>query len=84
MHKKFEVNRTKIKGGCQLERKAAEMISYSKMPPKTANLLLGILTLKVVYTQNLHQIQRQKKSYPVNELYPRLILEKISVFSRPF
>ena len=31
MHKKFEVNRTKIKGGCQSERKAAEMICYSKM-----------------------------------------------------
>ena len=33
MHKKFEVNQTKIKGGCQLERKAAEMKSYSKMHP---------------------------------------------------
>ena len=32
MYKKFEVNQTKIKGGCQWERKAAEMISYSKMP----------------------------------------------------
>ena len=32
MHKKFEVNRTKIKGGCQSARKAAEMKSYSKMP----------------------------------------------------
>ena len=28
----FEVNRTKIKGDCQSERKAAEMISYHKMP----------------------------------------------------
>jgi len=26
------INRTKITGGCQSERKAAEMISYSKMP----------------------------------------------------
>ena len=32
MQYKFEVNQTKIKGGCQSERKAAEMISYSKMP----------------------------------------------------
>ena len=32
MHKKCEVNQTKIKGGCQSERKAAEMISYGKMP----------------------------------------------------
>ena len=32
MYKKFEVNQTKIKGGCQSERNAAEMISYSKMP----------------------------------------------------
>ena len=30
-----EVNQTKIKGGCQSERKAAEMISYSKMPLAT-------------------------------------------------
>ena len=32
MHKKFEVNQKKIMGGCQSKRKAAEMISYSKMP----------------------------------------------------
>ena len=32
MHKKFQVNQTNIKGGCQSERKSAEMISYSKMP----------------------------------------------------
>ena len=32
MQKKFGVNQTKIKGGCQSERKPAEMISYSKMP----------------------------------------------------
>ena len=32
MHKKFEVNKTKIKGGCQSERKTAEMKSYYKMP----------------------------------------------------
>ena len=38
MHKKFEENQTKIKGGCQSERKAAEMISYSKMP-----LTIGIM-----------------------------------------
>ena len=31
-HKKFEVNRTKIKGGCQSERKVSQMKSYSKMP----------------------------------------------------
>ena len=31
MQKKFEVNWKKIKGGCQSERKAAEMVSYSKM-----------------------------------------------------
>ena len=30
----------KIKGGCQLERKAGEMISYSKMPlPKSKKVL---------------------------------------------
>ena len=32
MHKKFEVNWTKIKGGCQLERKVSQLNSYSKMP----------------------------------------------------
>ena len=32
MHKKFEVNQTKIKDGCQSERKAAETISFRKMP----------------------------------------------------
>ena len=43
MHKKFEVNWTKIKGGCQSERKAAEMNSYSKMP------LLKMNKCKVMY-----------------------------------
>ena len=32
MHSKFEVNLTKIKGGCQSERKTAEMISNSQLP----------------------------------------------------
>ena len=32
MHKKFEVNWTKIKGGCQSERKVSQLNSYSKMP----------------------------------------------------
>ena len=31
-HKKFEVNWTKIKGGCQSERKVSQLNSYSKMP----------------------------------------------------
>ena len=30
--KKFEKNWTKIKGSCQSEREAAEMMSYRKMP----------------------------------------------------
>ena len=32
MHKKFEANWTKIKGGCQSERKVSQLNSYSKMP----------------------------------------------------
>ena len=32
MHKKFEVNWTKIKGGCQSERKVSQLNSYRKMP----------------------------------------------------
>ena len=32
MDKKFDVNRTKIKGGYQSARKGAEMKSYNKMP----------------------------------------------------
>ena len=32
MHKKFEVNWTKIKGGCQSGRKVSQLNSYSKMP----------------------------------------------------
>ena len=31
MHKKFEVNRTKIKGGCQLYTKAAPQQSWSDL-----------------------------------------------------
>ena len=36
MRKKFKVNRTKIKGGCQSETKVSQLISNSRMP-------LGIL-----------------------------------------
>ena len=32
MHKKFEINRTKIKGGCQLGRKVAPHDSKSDLP----------------------------------------------------
>ena len=32
MYKKFEVNRTKIKGGCQSERKAVPHNSKSDLP----------------------------------------------------
>ena len=32
MHKKFEINRTKIKGVCQSETKVAELISNSELP----------------------------------------------------
>ena len=48
MHKKFEVNQTKIKDGCQLERKAAEMISYSKMPLANKLLFLKEIVLEMI------------------------------------
>ena len=32
MHKKFEINRTKIKGGCQLGRKVVPYDSKSDLP----------------------------------------------------
>ena len=32
MHKKFEINRTKIKGGCQLGRKVVTQNSKSDLP----------------------------------------------------
>ena len=31
MHKKFQANRTKIKGGCQSETKAAHCYSYTDL-----------------------------------------------------
>ena len=49
MHKKFEVNRTKIKGDCQSERKAAEMISYSKMPLVCTDLLKELTSILMGY-----------------------------------
>ena len=33
MHKKFEINRTKIKGGCQSGRKVVTYDSTSDLPP---------------------------------------------------
>ena len=32
MHKKFDINRTKIKGGCQTERKVVTYNSKSNLP----------------------------------------------------
>ena len=42
MHKKFEINRTKIKGSCQLGRKVAPHDSKSDLPlVATSNVMCG-------------------------------------------
>ena len=50
MHKKFEVNRTKIKGGCQSGRKVVtnDSKSYLLLVPSqvTTSILTYIMTLK--------------------------------------
>ena len=73
MHKKFEINQTKIKGGCQLGRKEVTYNSKSDLPllctlflAKEEHaifvLVLGILgpkyTHKVVYYQNRPNLGR--------------------------
>ena len=47
--KKFEENWTKIKGSCQSERVAAEMISYSKMPLANKLLFLKEIVLEMIW-----------------------------------
>ena len=38
MHKKFEINRTKIKGGCQSGRKVVTLNSKSDLPLATRSV----------------------------------------------
>ena len=41
MHKKFEINRTKIKGGCQSGRKVVTHNSKSDLPPDETTISVG-------------------------------------------
>ena len=59
MHKKFGINWTKIKNGCRLERKAAEMISYSKIPLEAKG---KTMTCQVSTTTYLATGRDQKQS----------------------
>ena len=56
MHKKFVVNQTKIKGGCQWERKTVEMISYSKMPLQVTTICKNNLSAIEVYKVKLAKL----------------------------
>ena len=53
MHKKFEVNWTKIKGGCQSERKVSQLNSYSKMPLVTEPYLTYLASLYYLGTKTV-------------------------------
>ena len=61
MHKKFEVNRTKVKGDCQSERKAVEMISYSKMP--LVYFILFFLKFPEIRSEILNSLEMEDKIY---------------------
>ena len=43
MHKKFEENRTKIKGGYQSETKVSQLISNSQLPLKSDKIVFMTL-----------------------------------------
>ena len=50
MHKKFEINRTKIKGGCQSGRKVVTHKSKSDLPQK-GYIYVGIIFLSMIRTK---------------------------------
>ena len=47
MHKKIEINQTKIKGGCKLERK---MVTYNSMSDLPLATLLNKVYVEIVYS----------------------------------
>ena len=59
MHKKFEINRTRIKGGCQSGRKVVTLNSKSDLP-------LGYLS-KYFLTSNAH-LENHQRAGNVNHL----------------
>ena len=52
MHKKFEINQTKIKGGCQSGRKAVTHNSKSDLPLAAAIILENL----VMFVNSSHEI----------------------------
>ena len=52
MHKKFEINQTKIKGGCQLGRKVVTHNSKSHLPLIRKLFSLDFKSLKSSLSQN--------------------------------
>ena len=57
LHKKFEINRTKIKGGCQSERKVVTHNSKNDLP---LVLYLHCYDLKCVFFSNYKLISNKK------------------------
>ena len=60
MHKKFEINRTKIKGGCQSGRKVVTPNSKSDLP---LNLYPKCLTTLKAVNLNLLYLEKKRVSF---------------------
>ena len=52
MHKKFEINRTKIKVGCQSEGKVVPHNSKSDMPLAGERRAVGVFALTISWQKN--------------------------------
>ena len=77
MHNKFEINQTKIKGGCQSGRKVVTHKSKIDLPPKT----IGLFFLGV----NKYQLEKEDQIDVLmidNELVRKQQIERLSKVKR--
>ena len=65
MHKKFEINRTKIKGSCQSGRKVATHDCKSDLPLVT--LMLSTYLLFTIYILTLNEAVENYKNFDDQE-----------------
>ena len=68
MHKKFEINRKKIKGGCQSGRKVVTHNSKSDLPLVGLGAVVSLMVLLVVLLLLLSMFKLCVASYNITEI----------------
>ena len=65
MHKKFEINRTKIKGSCHLERKVVPHDSKSDLPLVFRNNMLDQIFYDIFNTVEVAEVWEKNENHHV-------------------